>query len=137
MKVNCQNKNICNHFDVKHYPTIKFFIEGHKSSEDPGREVSSILEFILKLTTPALIELHSEKEIKDFRSQYGENTFVVHYDGDKNSEFYKCIENLAEKKFKSHFYFGVYHDKSILEGHKEKISNQKIVVRIKNFYNLI
>ena len=140
MKVNCQNKNICNHFDVKHYPTIKIFIEGHKSSEEPGREIASLLEFILKSTTPAIIELHSENEIKDFKIQYGENSFVVNYDGNKNSDFYKCIENLAEKKFKQNFYFGLYDEKTKSEGIKEKIQHNKIIVRIKvlnNYYYLV
>ena len=110
MKVNCQNKNICNHFDVKHYPTIKIFIEGHKSSEEPGRDIASILQFIQKQTSPAIIELQSEEELKNFRTSYGEDSFVVYYDGDKNSQWYNCIEQLAEKKFKPYFYFGIFHD---------------------------
>jgi hypothetical protein len=110
MKVNCQNKSICNHFDVRHYPTIKFFIEGHKSNEEPGRDIASILEFIQKLTTPAIIEIGSRNQVKDFRKLYGENSFVVYYDGDKNSEWFKCIDDIAEKKFKPYFYFGLIND---------------------------
>jgi protein disulfide-isomerase A1 len=112
MKVNCQNKNICNQFEVKHYPTIKIFIDGHKSSEEPGRDAASILQFIHKQTSPAIVELQSDEELKNFRNNYGEDTFVVYYDGDKNSELYKCIEQLAEKKFKPYFYFGIYHDEA-------------------------
>ena len=108
MTVNCQNKSICNQFDVKHYPTIKFYIEGHKSSEEPGRDTASILEFIQKQTSPARIDLQSKEEVTNFRTLYGEDTFIVYYDGDKNSEWYKCIEQLAEKKFKPYFYFGLY-----------------------------
>ena len=112
MKVNCQNKNICNKFDVKQYPTVKIFINGHKSSEEPGRDAASILQFIHKQTSPAVIDLPSEENLKNFRNNYGEDTFVLYYDGDKTSELYKCIEQLAEKKFKPYFYFGLYQDET-------------------------
>lgn len=128
MKVNCQNKSICNHFDVRHFPTIKFFIDGHISNEEPGRDIPSILEYIQKLTTPSIIEIKSENEIKEFRSLYGENSFVVYYDGDKNTEWYRCIENIAEKKFKPYFYFGLYSDSSnvkIEDKSNEDIINKK------------
>ncbi len=138
MKVNCQNKSICNHFDVRHYPTIKMFIDGHQSNEDLGRDIASILEFIQKLTTPSIVEINSEIEIKEFRKQYGENSFMVYYDGEKNSEWFQCIENLAENKFKQNFYFGVFakNPQENSQEFKEKIQNKfKIVVNQYIYFN--
>ncbi len=126
MKVNCQNKSICSRFNVKHYPTIIFFTEGTLSSEEPGRDVTSILEFIQKLTTPAIIHLDSLDDLNKFRNSFGHNSFVVYYDGDTKSEWYKCIEQLAEKKYRQYFYFGLFADKNFSDSNQE--STPKILV---------
>jgi hypothetical protein len=50
-----------------------------------------------------MIQINSEEELKNFNENHWESSFLMIYQ-DKNSEFYKCVENLAENKYKVLFY---------------------------------
>lgn len=106
-KVNCQNKELCKAFEVRKYPTIKVFYNGQELEEEPGREMSTLLEYISKLNHPSLIDLDKAEDIKLFREKYGESTFLALYDS-KNSMFHKCVNLIGESiKFKTLFYIGM------------------------------
>ncbi len=61
-----------------------------------------------------MVELKSDKELKNFKEDYGESSFLMIYEN-KNSDFYKCVEELAENKFKILFYVGAIDAKNYKE----------------------
>ncbi len=64
-----------------------------------------MLEFLDKLVSPSMVEIKSEANIKEFKDNYGDHSFVL-YHTDKDKEAFKCIQRLAEDKFKQNFYIG-------------------------------
>jgi len=79
--------------------------------------LESILEYLNKLTTDAIIDLNTKEELKNFRDNYGEMNFVVVLNKDENkkyleTDFYKCVERLSNGPFKSMFYFGLIDKKN-------------------------
>jgi hypothetical protein len=52
-----------------------------------------------------MIEIKSEEDIKSFKDNYGDHSFILHY-SDKDKKAFKCVKNLAEDKFKQNFYIG-------------------------------
>jgi len=105
-KVNCKNKSLCEHFNVKRFPTVKVFYNGKEIEDEPGRNTESVIEYINKLTAPSIFELNSRKEIQQFiigndkGEFYSDSNFIMVYD-DKNSDFYKCVNTLVENNYKT------------------------------------
>ncbi len=73
-----------------------------------------------------MVELKSEEELKNFKEDYGESSFLMIYEN-KNSDFYKCVEELAENKFKILFYVGAINAKNYKESNFEV---PKLIVNI-------
>ncbi len=128
-KVNCSNKSLCSYFGVKRYPTIKVFYQGKEIEDEPGRDLVSVLEYIDKLTSSSLIEIESHNEINNFGKLYGESSFVMVYDK-KDSDFYKCVNELAENYYKTIFYIGCIS----IERYNEGNEKPKLIVFIINNY---
>ena len=63
-----------------------------------------MLEFIEKITSSPIIKL-KKKGIENFSKNYGEVNFLL-LEKDENSQFYKCILNLAETEYLPLLYFG-------------------------------
>jgi hypothetical protein len=117
---------------------MKVFYKGKEMEEEPGRDVTSVLEYVDKLTTSPFIEINSnsEEEIHNFKSLYGENTFLVVYDS-KESDFFKCVENYAENKFKTTFYFGLIPQDKYTQSESNKIDKfPAIIVKIIFYKNI-
>ncbi len=125
-KVNCQHKNICSHFNINRYPTLKVFYKGKELEEEPSRDLKGVLEFVDKLANPSLVEIKSQKEITNFKTSLSDGSFLLIYET-KDSEFFKCVEELAENKYKLLFYVG-YADKKIYNNNNLKIDVPSIIV---------
>lgn len=104
--VNCENKAVCEHFGINRYPTLKTFFQGEELNAEPGRDLESTLEFVDKLNSTPLIEITSKQAIPDFKRDYGESSPIAAYDN-KDSNFFKCLKQLAEDKYKPNLYFGI------------------------------
>lgn len=110
IQINCSNKETCEHFKVNKYPTIKVYIQGESLDDEPNRELEPLLEYLEKLSSNPIINLEDNQEaIKDFRANYGDVNFLVVLEKKnlENSQFYQCLENLANNKYKPIFYFGI------------------------------
>jgi len=105
LKVNCANKEICNHYDIKKFPTTKVYLKGKLMASDPGRELEDILEYIDKLQSPNIKLLQSLVEANEFSANYGDVSFIL-FDHNNDTDSYECLDKLAGDKFKSDFYFG-------------------------------
>jgi hypothetical protein len=91
------------------------------------------LELIEKLSYDSLIEINNVTEIKEFKKNYSGNnkylTFIAVYDSknssDSNSEFYKCIKELAENiNYKALFYFGMIP----IDKYEPRLANSRLIV---------
>jgi len=139
LQINCGNKDICDHFKVNKYPTIKIFIEGESNEEEPNRDLESILEYLTKLTSDPLIQINSKKDLENFRTNYGDMNFLVVLNKGENNEyekspFYKCIYDLANGQFKSMFYFGIIDKKNY---DYKQFENKLKQENIENFPNIV
>ena len=84
---------------------MRVFFQGKELEEEPGRELQSLLEFVDKLNSPSVVDLDSMNELEHFMKFYGENSLLMVYE-EKDSEFYKCVRDLVEDKYKMLFYVG-------------------------------
>ncbi len=82
------------------------YYKGQLLKDEPGRTIESLLTYVDKLNKPAVIELNNQTEADDFVDL--SDSFLVVYE-DTKSDFYKCVEDIAEKKHKITLNFGGIH----------------------------
>ena len=116
LKVDCSSYSyICNILNVQFYPTIKIYKQQKLIYKDPPRGLKPLLHFLYKISDNPLIPINSKR---NFFEVYGEYSPLIEYNKNNNeSEFMKCIHELANDKFLEDFYFGIYESKT----NKEKI----------------
>ena len=68
-------------------------------------ELIPLLEYLIKLSTSSFIEIDN-KNISKFYLNYGYFSPVIEYKSN-DTQFYKCIIDLANNQYKTHFYFGM------------------------------
>ena len=106
LSVNCTKRQlICHNLNIARYHTIKTYINKIELPYQAPLELIPLLEFLIKLSTPSLIEIN-KSNISGFYSNYGYFSPIIEYKSNNNS-FYKCISNLAENNHKTNFYFGI------------------------------
>ena len=141
LSVNCTRKQlICKFYNITKLPTIKTYI--YNRTELPYEapyELVPLLEYLIKLSTPPLIEIVENStnyeinttnyqisnvsnfsnyvNISEFYKNFGFFSPIVQYNPDKN-DFFNCINNLANNKYRTSFYFGM---KKIKNLDQEKI----------------
>jgi thiol-disulfide isomerase/thioredoxin len=113
LRIDCgksENKQICIHYEIFHYPTLKVYVKGEETDSLPNeRNLETLLEYIDKVLSPAVIQLGSNKKIKKFSEEYGDNSFLLVVDGDHHYHDFdikECYKKIAEdKEYKPLFYF--------------------------------
>ena len=139
LSVNCTRKQlICKFYNITKLPTIKTYL--YNKTELPYEapyELNPLLDYLIKLSTPPIIEIienstnitynisysnnisnfSNYSNISNFYKNFGYFSPIVEYNSDK-SEFYDCIINLANNKYRTNFYFGM---KKIKENNDERI----------------
>lgn len=115
-------------------------MKGNLIEEEPNRDLESVLEFLDKVEDEPIKYLNNEKDLKDFRSNYGEVNFLLSLDyANKKEEnmLLSCIKDLAKDKYLSQFYFGVI-DKKIYKNIRKDISlennEEDILTVIKKYF---
>lgn len=103
LKINCDNKEICDEYNIEKYPTIKVYIKGNEFKREPVRELIPFLEYLDKIINNPIINITNDDE---FYKKYGTFSPIIEYN-EKNIEFISCILNLANNYFFYHFYFGL------------------------------
>eukprot|EP00479_Gromia_sphaerica_P007367 TRINITY_DN2426_c0_g1_i1.p2 TRINITY_DN2426_c0_g1~~TRINITY_DN2426_c0_g1_i1.p2 ORF type:complete len:157 (-),score=46.58 TRINITY_DN2426_c0_g1_i1:1112-1582(-) len=71
-KVDCtdeDNTELCKVFEVRGYPTIKFFNKGQATAYEGGRERADIVRYIQSRTGPAVVILEDVEAAKTFASE--------------------------------------------------------------------
>ena len=104
--INCTKRQLlCSNFNISRFPTIKTYINKKELAYEAPLELFPLLEYLIKLSTPSLIEINNSN-ISQFYSCYDYFSPIVEYISENNT-FYNCIKNLSETKFKTYFYFGM------------------------------
>ena len=140
LSVNCTRKQlICKNYNITKLPTIKTYIDREELAYQPPFELIPLIEYLIKLSTPSFIEINNNKNnnntfidhIKNSTSNYnmsislnksefyenfGYFSPLIEYNENK-TEFYNCIEDMANDKYKTIFYFGM----KKINGSDEKI----------------
>ena len=120
LSVNCTRKQlICKFYNITKLPTIKTYL--YNKTELPYEapyELIPFLEYLIKLSNSPIIDIveNSTKNqtknltnflnISEFYKNYGYFSPLVEYNHNE-SEFYNCITNLANNKYRTIFYFGM------------------------------
>ena len=116
--INCTKRQLlCSNFNITRFPSIKTYINNTELPYEAPLELIPFIEYLIKISTPSTIEINNSN-ISQFYSNYDYFSPIVEYKSNNNS-FYNCIMDLAENKYKTHFYFGM--KKISNDDEKEKI----------------
>jgi len=86
-------KKVAERFQIKGYPTLKFFINGNPVDYNGGRTEAEIVNWINKKTGSAFKELTEAESLEKF---INDNEVVVVFFGNKDSDAYKTVEKVAQ-----------------------------------------
>ena len=118
--INCTKRQLlCSNFNITRFPSIKTYINNTELPYEAPLELIPLLEYLIKLSTSSTVEINNSN-ISQFYSNYDYFSPIVEYKSNNNS-FYNCIMDLAENKYKTHFYFGM---KKILD----EYANETIMI---------
>jgi hypothetical protein len=140
LSVNCTRKQlICKNYNITKLPTIKTYVDRTELPYQPPFELIPLIEYLIKLSTPSFIEITNNKnnnsnfiehinngtsnynmsislDKSEFYENFGYFSPLIEYNENK-TEFYNCIEEMANDKYKTIFYFGM----KKINGSDEKI----------------
>jgi len=144
LSVNCTRKQlICKNYNITKLPTIKTYVDRIELPYQPPFELKPLIEYLIKLSTPSFIEITNNKNnnqnninnfiehikngtsnynmsislnISEFYENFGYFSPLIEYNENK-TDFYNCIEDLTNDKYKTTFYFGM----KKINGSDEKI----------------
>ena len=117
-------KNLADKYDIKAYPTMKFFIKGTPFDYNGGRKESDVVNWVRKKSLPATRPLKTVEAYEKFRK---ENPLCIIYFGNDIDEN-KIFTNVAIKN--EDYPFAYVEKNDIIEKVKEK---RGTVVLFKNF----
>ena len=126
LTINCTEKQLlCHNLNITRYPKIKTYINKTELPYKAPFELIPLLEYLIKLSTPSLIEINNNINLSKFYKDYDYFSPLIEYTS-KENQFYKCIKNLSETDYKTLFYFGMKkinysEDNAINNFSKEKI----------------
>lgn len=98
-------------FEIRGYPTLKFFKNGNIIDYNGGRTSDEIIKWLNKKTGPPATKLPSVDEAKQF--QDSQNVVVVGYFTDEENADYKTFLEVAAAN--DEIPFGLITDKSVAE----------------------
>lgn len=106
-RINCSTlpNEICNSLSNHNFPYVEIIFNNKYIPYSLDQyNLESILEFLDKLSSPDIIELHSTSQIHEFSKNYGYFSFVLI--DDENNFYTKCYKEYASnEKYKPLYYF--------------------------------
>ena len=127
LSVNCTKKQLlCHNLNITRYHTIKTYINKTELPYQPPLELVPLLEYLIKLSTPSMIEINNSN-ISQFYSNYDYFSPIIEYKS-KDDPFYNCISNLAENDYKTNFYFGMKKISNLSLTNDNNLNEQKIII---------
>ncbi|KAK3086730.1 hypothetical protein FSP39_022593, partial [Pinctada imbricata] len=134
-KLDCTRfSNVASHFDVRGFPTIKFFNGANTYTHRGERSSEDILEFVNKAKGPVVRKLASVGKFNEAKgSHYGGVLFLYIGDEDPNDDLFKKYSHVADKlAVSSYFYSGK--DSILPKEIKPKNSPAVIVIKDSTWY---
>lgn len=120
-------QDVASEFDVKGYPTIKFFKNGKPMEYAGGRTADTIVAWLKKKTGPPAKSLESVNDAKEFKE--GNKVAIIGFFKDQKSDNAKAFLEAASG-LDDHL-FGITSDSKVFEEYK--VSGDEGVVLLKDF----
>lgn len=117
-----EETDLAEKFEIRGYPTLKFFNNGKIVEYSGGRTSEDIIKWLKKKTGPPAVELTSADDAKAF--QESQKVVVVAYFDSKESDNAKTYLGVASEN--DEIPFGIIYDKSVAEA--VEISQQGVVL---------
>ena len=95
------NKEIEKRFDIRRYPTLKYFNNGVAEDFTGTQNILGIIQWMLKKNSPPLVELFTLSDISNFKNTH--ETAVIYFGNDTNHKSY--LEELSKKDPDNFFAF--------------------------------
>ncbi len=87
------HKDLQSRFDVKGFPTIKFFIGGEPIEYKGGRDEAGIIQWLDKKTQPSTVEVI---ELEDAQKHISDNSLVGVFFGSRDSDAYSSFDKVSK-----------------------------------------
>jgi hypothetical protein len=122
-KIDCtQHKPLCNQYNVKGFPTLKYSIDGEVYDYPAGRDEKSLLAFAKKMDSPPITTIQRFDEATLFSQQNTDNG-IAFLGTDKKrdgSKLYEIFSKVARKHQAAGFFLWLEQDPSdIKNGNKD------------------
>jgi hypothetical protein len=121
-KIDCtRHKPLCNQFDVRGFPTLKYALDGQFYDYTGGRDEKSIVAFAEKMTKPAITHIKRLEEATRF-SQHKTNEGIVFLASDKlkeNSKLFEIYQQVARRNQASAYFLWMEQPESHVEESKD------------------
>ena len=121
LKIDCSKyQNICSFLNIQRYPTIKIYREKEQLYIESPRDLKHLLQLLYKLSSNPIIKINHNNKT-EFFEKYGNFSPIIEVlpknnnEQNEKSDFFHCINNLANKEFIQTFYFGILESKDNIE----------------------
>jgi len=109
-KVDCtEQKELCEKYGVRGYPSLKFFSHGVPSEYQKGRTAKDIVAFILEQNKPAITDVKTAQEAEAHNADVTQLTVIGFFEGDTHADYVAVADMLRGDGFS----FAATNDKEV------------------------
>ncbi|XP_026689516.2 protein disulfide-isomerase TMX3-like [Ciona intestinalis] len=123
---------ITSKYQVRGFPTIKFFKHGTTFDYDGPRSKENIVSFVNRAKGPSVVDIHNHAEFLQIKQR---STVFFAYVGAADTNLRKMFDEIANTLFTSIDFYSI-RDVSLLKGMKIETTPTVVVFKDKKFYEM-
>ncbi|CAB3401497.1 unnamed protein product [Caenorhabditis bovis] len=91
-----ENSDLGKLFDIRGYPTLKFFRSSVSIDYTGGRETNDIVEWIKKKMMPSVHSITTDEELEDFKKDEEQVVVIAHFEDEELKNAYQTVADKLE-----------------------------------------